>query len=184
MNCDDFKRELEFGFERGVIELTAELKSHLDSCPACGEYLEELDTLKNLLDEQTFAVKPGELDDITFENVLVIEPKTEYRGVRKGIFAGFARWAWAPAAAAMIIFALVRFSSYSSNTKSEGSASTDTDNLWSYVLGSLAGDSNQFELAQEELTRNGDIDDALASMTDDELQSLYDKLETLKGSAL
>lgn len=194
-NCRVIRKKLESGFGADLRELRPELKVHLKECADCSRYYRELVELGSALELSQLQVRPGELDDINFENIVKLAGETE-RAPEKVVRINFLRWAWAPAAAAALILVALLYPRNTGNTDSGNNywGYTDydysmpldeqivsSDSLSGEVISSLASGTVDFEQAADELLDNSDIDDMLNSLTDSELKALGKRVDNLKG---
>lgn len=197
MNCREFQEKTDLEFRRGEVEMPSELKKHLKSCDSCSAYFGELARLRESLEKQRFEVFPGELDDITFEKIAQSKrPYPEKRGLFETVFRGFPRWGWAPVAAiaAIILLTIVpkigeRISTIYQLDESTGVTEIvdEYTGIESYddlalVIESLLENDTAFVWAAEELMTDMDYDDMIEDLTDDELKTLYDRIEMMNGS--
>lgn len=66
MNCDKMKNIILESF--GDEQISAELKEHLDSCPECKAYFNELNALSGFAgSDEDFGLAPGEVDQMVEE---------------------------------------------------------------------------------------------------------------------
>jgi uncharacterized membrane protein YcjF (UPF0283 family) len=166
----------------------------MQACDSCNVYFGELSRLKESLDEQKFEVLPGELDDITFEKITQQERPQPKKST---VFSGFRRWAWVPAAVVAIIVILAvipQFSDWVATIYQQDESSGIAEIIDEYamiesyddlalVVVSLLEDDTDFDRAAEEMMTDMHYDDLIDDLTDDELKALYDRIETIKGSA-
>jgi hypothetical protein len=192
MNCREFRKQIDLGLKRTGSELSGELEAHVISCAQCAVYLNDLSLMQNTLNETDLEVRPGELDDINFEKIVSMasEKVKERKSVR---IAWPFKWLLAPAvvAAAAVLIFLPAKQVQNSNNSSAGTVTYSTqeientiltsDSLGIELLASLASDNNDLDNASDELLRDLDINDILGSMSNDELKSLYEKIDNLKG---
>jgi hypothetical protein len=194
MNCAKFQKLIDESFSKGDFFLSDEIRRHLEICSTCAAFAADLRSLQGVLDRRDFAVRPGELDGITFENIIAAKPAVEIKRSVPAL-ARFLRWAWVPAAvSALILVALIA----TRGTSPTGDSYTDTglngytnqelvnqisssDSLGTEFLVSLAGDDDDFTDAADELLSGADLDEILDGLTSDELKTLYSKLDDLKG---
>ncbi len=194
MDCREFQEKTDLEIRCGSIEMPSELRHHMQACDSCTAYFGELSRLKELLDEQKFEVLPGELDDITFEKIAQLErPQPK----KSAVFSGFRRWAWASAAVVAIIVTLAlipQFSDWVAGIYQQDESSGVAEIIDEYamiesyddlalVVVSLLEDDTDFDRAAEEMMSDMHYDDMIDDLTDDELKALYDRIETIKGSA-
>lgn len=197
MNCDKCRQEIDLAMTGERFELDRGIFPHMDNCENCAVYYEELSLLRESLNEQIFELIPGELDDITFENIIPEKqrPKIE-TGFFNFIFSGFRRWAVAPVAAIVIVVLLNLIPRYGSVTDDHSTLMTgdsydwswnelesfaDNSGLWSNVVETFIEDNTEFDLAADEISL--DFEDALESLNDEELKILYERIDKLNGSA-
>ena len=182
-------------FTRGSIELPRDLKIHIEICSECSSYLHELFSLNKALAHSDFEVRPGEMDDLTFEKIESIASERKIRSrVINDIFK--IKWAWVPAAAAAIIIAILFVPRMVNKPAINGSGDIDfyppnditieesltsSDTLANQFLSTMAGDTTELDMASDELMIGSDINDMLNSLSNTELKALYKKLENLKG---
>jgi len=197
MECRKFKQEVEMMLPGDISELSAPLKEHAGVCEACAVYLAELAGLNEMLATQQFRVRPGELDDIDFEK---IESLAREKASRKTpwprLLTGLRRWAWAPAVAAALLFLMLIVPGVFRGPSDSNMPDADSyiysggqlensivasDSLGAELLSSLVTDSDDFDKAMEELTRESDINGLLNDMSISELKALYEKIDNLKG---
>ncbi|MEE9553108.1 MAG: hypothetical protein V3W18_02330 [candidate division Zixibacteria bacterium] len=196
MNCDKIKQAIELALIGGRFELDPEVLSHLESCEICAAYYAELSQLRESLNKQVIEVMSGELDDITFENIIPQKRQSKIENGRvKFVLSGFRKWAWAPAAAFVIVLLLNFGPRYGIVTEEYTSLTTQDSYDWSWgELVSMAGDSGlwssvvetfienetEFDMVADEIPL--DLEDALESLTDEELNMLYERIDKLNGS--
>jgi hypothetical protein len=192
MNCKEFRKQADNFFGQKENIGSSQLKEHADSCPACAVYLNEFSILRGALNEIHFGIRPGELDDISFERIAAMasNPAGKHRAIR---IAWPIKWILAPvavSAAAVLIFMLAKPVPKSDNSFTVSvpyssqeieSAILSSDTLGIEILSSLAGDDTELDRAADELISDSDIDDILSSMSADELKAVYDKIDNLKG---
>jgi len=194
MNCKDVQKQIGALFGKGEFSLPEEMRLHVGRCPACASFAADLKSMQGVLDTHDFKVRPGELDDITFEKITAAASSAPERRSTPG-FARFLRWAWVPAAASAAVLALMLLlrdpaSTDSTYTGTELMDYTNhelvdeiaaSDSLGAELLVSLAGDDDELTHAADELLSGADLDDLLDGLTSDELKTLYSKLDDLKG---
>jgi len=195
MSCEKIRSDIEMAFASGRPDLGIELESHLRDCPECSAYRAELYQLRMTLNAQAFSVLPGELDDITFEKIAGEKTRSgvDSRSKRPALKSA-ARWVWAPAAAAAIAFMLFFFPDRGDliiEPETTGSGSSDwvislesdipDSVVWSGVVDRFLGDETEFDLAADEIPL--ELEEALESMTEEELRLLYMRIDQLNGSA-
>ncbi|HBZ01226.1 MAG TPA: hypothetical protein DEO84_07915 [candidate division Zixibacteria bacterium] len=192
MNCKEFRKQIDLGLVKSDNQLSAELEAHVVSCPQCTVYLNNLSLMQKALNETDLVVRPGELDDINFEKIISMAPvkAKEHKSVR---IAWPFKWLLAPAivAAAAVLIFLPSKPVQNSNNSLAGAVVYSTqeientilssDSLGVELLASLAGDNIDLDNASDELLRDSDINDILNSMSADELNNLYEKIDNLKG---
>lgn len=197
MNCDKLRQEIglaitgeRFDFDRGIL-------SHIDSCESCAAYYSELSLLRDSLSEQVFEVLPGELDDITFEKIIGNKYRPRHKsGLFGFFFAGLRKWAIAPVAAIVIVVLMNLVPSYQSITDdsmtltagdtydwswNELVSLAEDSGFWPIVVETFIEDDTEFDFVAEELSL--EFEDALESLTDEELNILYERIDKLNGSA-
>ena len=198
MNCREFREKIDLEFRSGALEILSELRRHMQDCDSCSAYFGQLSRLRESLNEQKFEILPGELDDITLEKIAQLKHRQPAKSaVFETVFTRFRRWIWAPAAvvAVIIILAIMpRFidrnaAIYPLDESSGGVGIVDDyaviesyDDL-AIVVVSLLEDDADFDWAAEELMLDMDYNDLIDDLTDDELRTLYDKIEIINGSA-
>lgn len=197
MNCDKYRQEIDqaitgerFDFDRGIL-------SHIDSCENCAAYYSELSLLRDSLNEQVFEVLTGELDDITFEKIIGNKYRPRHKsGLFGFFFAGLRKWAIAPVAAIVIVVLMNLVPSYQSITDdsmtltagdtydwswNELVSLAEDSGFWPIVVETFIEDDTEFDFVAEELSL--EFEDALESLTDEELNILYERIDKLNGSA-
>ena len=204
MNCKDIQKRIDIAFGRGEPELSHDLKAHVESCPNCKPYFEELVRLNQILAKSHVKMRPGELDDLTFERIVgLASTKEKKAGVVADIFK--IKWArksrvlttWIPAAAAAIIIGVlfmpqvinkpipttvaVSTTDFSTSDANLETALLSSDTLTNQFLSTIAGNSNEYDQADEVLLSGANINDMINGLSDNELQALYKKLDNLKG---
>jgi len=199
MNCEEFKYQIDLDLRAGHLELSSEMEFHIAGCGSCRSYYLQLDALRNLLGREKFEVVPGELDELTFENIAGTERPSPYKlSFREAIFSGMRKWIWVPAAAAVIVIMAAVYFHFGGVPDYYGQAVVETEypvsgdtssaieNIgdWSYVIKSLISDESEFDVAEEELSTDIDFDDALINLSDEQLNSLYNLIQTMNGSTL
>jgi len=196
MRCDEFQKRIDLEFVRGDFEITGELRSHLDTCESCQAYLTDLLAMRTTLNSQSFEVQPGELDSITFENL--IDSGTEIRTDYKrsiSLMPFIFRWVWAPVAAAAIVVLMLLIpgnritkpvsegdSVYSWDTWDYIYSEAENDTIYSKMLEAIEPSDDEFSLAADELVSGVSIYEAIDNMTDDELQDFYERISDINGS--
>ena len=191
MNCDMIRSKINLTLTGESFALDAEITAHLETCPACAVYHAELSQLRGTLNEQVFEVRPGELDDITFESVAGGSKKSKkLTGFSRIVVSSFRRWAWAPAVAAAIILYFAYTPKHVVINGDEAAITSRdsynwilsdlTDGAWSSVVDVFIEDETEFDYVADEIPL--DLEDALESMTDEELKILYDRIDNLNGS--
>jgi hypothetical protein len=198
MNCDDFRKSIDLKFTGGRYELSTEAESHRKSCESCGLYLRDLLGLNAVLKKQEFEILPGELDDITFENIAGMEKPLRWkRALSESISIGLKRWAWAPIAAVAVALALNLIPRDTEMqvddelsapqevymTWDEIYSTIEESDVWTDVVGSLVESEADLEMASEELMSDMDFDVILEDLTEEELDLLYNKIDQINGSA-
>lgn len=192
MNCRDAQSRIDQSLNAGDIELPDNLRDHAESCPACSSYLAELVNLQSILEGSDLGVRPGELDDITFERIAEIAQGRRPELIRlKWSKPG---WLWAPvaAAAAIILVVLIpKFTNHAPSTIAINTTSSITsaevindiarsDSLGIAFLTEMAGDINVEYVAQE-LLNGSDVEDLIYGLTQNEMEALSDKIDNLPG---
>jgi predicted anti-sigma-YlaC factor YlaD len=194
MRCKHVQSKLSDGLGRNSISYPDSLKEHLESCSECSEFLRELTRLRSALIKPDLAVAPGELDDITFENIIMAPDsiKVENKGRSRAWRLG---WVLAPLALVAVIAAVISFTTFSPQpagvyvANNVGIATEQdligqiaaNDTLPDEVISSLATGDQDLDYAVEEIISQGEIDQILNSLSDEELQALYSKIDQLKG---
>lgn len=190
MKCKDLKKQIDLALKGDSLELEQSYKSHIDSCDDCREYYNQAVRLAGLLSSQKFEVLPGELDDITFEKIALSRKPEKKSGYLQNIFS--IRWAWVPAAAAiLIIFALFPKSVNKNGPDSEidiidwwSTFSTSVpEGLDSTVLTGIVGSDTDLELLEDVIINNSEVDNLIESLSDEEFDILYERLNSKSGSA-
>lgn len=195
MNCREFRNKIDLKMGNGSFEIEADLMGHMQACESCRLYSEEISVLRDGLIRQRFEVIPGELDDITFENIAALSGKR--REATRGIIPSIGKWAWIPAAAAAIILIAVLIPNMimttdNGLTESEIYDPLDwayeydiivSENLGSMVIASLVANETELDQLAEELLSESDFDELLESLTDEELGVLYERIDLINGSA-
>lgn len=196
MKCKDIQERIDSEFRQGGVELPEELKSHVQSCPDCASYLKALGRLDQVLASVPLEVQPEELDNLTFERIVdLASSKGKKTGIIENIFK--LKWAWIPAAAAAIIIAAIyvpqiihRSTPTASNHTTDFYMPSDadleaallsSDTLTDQFLSTVAGNSTDLDLVNDELMSGADINDMINSLSNNELEALYKKLDNLKG---
>jgi hypothetical protein len=193
MNCREFRNKADNEFRERTIDFSSEMKKHADSCIECAAYTKELAALRGALAKPSLSIRPGELDDITFEKIATLASEKGRRRASVRI-AWPVKWILAPltvAAVAAIIFILAKpvqktdnpfagIAPYSSVEIENSILSSDSAGV--ELLTSLAAsDTTSLGYVSDELLSNSEINDILGSMSVDELKTLYDKINNLKG---
>jgi hypothetical protein len=195
MNCKAIQEKIDIEFRHGVSEISGDLKAHIENCPVCSSYLRELTGLDNILNRSHFEVRPGELDDLTFEKIVSIASgKKRIRETSGRIFR--LKWALIPAAAAAVII-IAMFIPRMTNTPTVATSNSidyylpidenleetlaSSDTLTNQFLLSMAGSSGDLDIVADELLSESDINDILSSLSASEMEALYQKLGNLKG---
>lgn len=194
MRCKQVQSKLSDGLGRKEISYPDSLKEHLESCSECSEFLRDLTLLQSALVKPDSRVAPGELDDITFENI-IMAPDTTKAGNKRPARAWRLGWVFAPLALVALIVAAISYTtfiprpaavyvanSYGVVTEQDliGQIAAN-DTLPDEVISSLAAGDQYLDDAVEEIISQGEINQILDSMSDEELQALYTKIDELKG---
>jgi hypothetical protein len=192
MKCEEVQNKIDMAFRQSSINIESETLAHIKGCRECGAYYNELVRLRDLLNTESFQALPGELDDITFENI-VKSPRPEIKkaGILESIFP--VKWLWAPAAAAAVIILFVIFNRTADHhqplDRNDTIAIIDWDSPFSPAsidsleVSSLINESGDLELLEEELLNGMDVSHLVNSLTEDEFNQLYNLLDDEKGSA-
>jgi hypothetical protein len=144
-----------------------------------------------LLGSQKFEVYPGELNDITFERIAADQYREKKAGYLQNIFS--VRWAWIPVAAAAIFIMFFLFPGRVNHDATEETMeiidwsppfSTHVpEGFDSTTLAGIVGSGNDLELLEEVLLYNSDVENLIESLTDEEFDILYERLNSKSGSA-
>lgn len=192
MKCEDYQKRIDLELSGSSLDIDSEIKSHIDSCEKCRLYYKEVVKLKEILNYQTFEVLPGELDDITFEKIAK-SPRRETAkpGILESIFS--LRWAWVPAAVAAIFIMFVIFPGRVDHDTESGTikiidwsppfSTYVPEGLDSTVLSSFDNIEDDLELMEEVLLYDSGVDNLIESLSDEELDILYERLNSKSGSA-
>jgi hypothetical protein len=198
MNCRKFKERLSLEFKRTDSGLPPELDDHIKTCDSCRAYYLGLSGIRENLNREDFEVFPGELDNITFE---VISGRGTVSIRQESVFerikAAVGRRAWVPAVAAVAIVALIfgpRIlrgpeeispvdQQYGNIETTVDYSSIESAEDLAYVVESLVDDASEFELVAEELIMDTDYNDLIDYLSEEELDELYDRIETINGSS-
>jgi hypothetical protein len=204
MKCKDIQKKIDIEFSQGGVKLPEDLNSHIESCPACASYLSALARLDQVLASAPLEVRPGELDNLTFERIVDLATS---KGEKTGIFANIFKPRWArksrvlttwilAAAAAIIIAAIYAPQIIHKSTPTTVNYTTDfylpsdadleatllsSDTLTDQFLSTLAGNSTDLDQVNDELMSGANINDIINSLSNNELEALYKKLDNLKG---
>ena len=174
--------------------ISGDLLEHANSCAECSAYLEELEHMRTALNESELKVLPGELDDLTFEKIILAD-SGRARKYQPARVPWPLKWILAPAAVGVIAVLIVLFSGTGKKNVGDytgiisdpysdvavDSTILSSDSLSIELLSSIAGNDADLDHASDELLSESDIDDILGSLTTGELKALYDKLNNLKG---
>jgi hypothetical protein len=195
MNCAKFKIQIDSFLSSNSLDLPKNLMSHFERCDECAAYFQDVRALKGVLDDTSLEVRPGELDDITFDQIKVLATEADRKPVNiKNIFS--LRWIWVPAvasAAALLIFLYSAKSNQPASSYSDISFGLATsghdfeiqiassDSLSTRLLSSLAANDADLDKAADVLIGDTNLNDLLNSLNDDELKTLYNKIDNLKG---
>jgi hypothetical protein len=194
MNCAKCQREIDDSMAAKGTVYPPEVSEHLKSCVLCAVYAREVSILQGALDGTSERVVPGELDDITFESILQAASGGKRMTIRRKQ-PWVIRRGWVPAAAAATIVAIflapALFKGAPTSIVTVGTAPAmssveiindiaASDSLTGEFLVDLADDIDLENLA-DELSGDGNIDDLLRGLTQNEIEALYDRLENLKG---
>ncbi len=192
MKCEDYRKRIDLNFGDSLLEIDSALRSHIESCEKCGLYYREIVQLREVLNSQSFEVLPGELDDITFERIIKSPGReTVKSGILESIFS--LRWAWVPAAVAAIFIMFVIFPNrVNHDTETETVKIIDwsppfstyvPEGLDSTVLSSFDNIGDDLELMEEVLLYDNGVDNLIESLSDEEFDILYERLNSKSGSA-
>jgi hypothetical protein len=147
-----------------------------------------------MLERSDLSVRPGDLDDITFEKIVAVaggQPEAvRPRRFELRPFGPAPVWLWVPVAAAAAIALMVLIPRFTNNTTSTitigatpGITSTElindiakSDSLGDEVLAEMADDMNMDYIA-EALIEGSNINDLLHGLTQSEMEALSDKIE-------
>jgi len=194
MRCKQVQTELSDRLGKKEISFPDSLAEHLRTCSECSEFLRDLTRLQSALIKPELAVLPGELDDITFENIIMSPGKIK-AGKKERSRAWRLGWILAPLTLVAIIAGVISFTTFSLQPAGIYVANSydlisehdlirqiaANDTLPDEVISSLATGDQYLDYAVEEIISQGEVDQILNSMSDDELQALYIKIEELKG---
>ncbi len=193
MDCNEVQKIIDMGFGENSGEIGFDIKSHIESCEICAAYFEESALLQNVLNKQKFEILPAELDDITFDNIVAaLEKSVKKTGFVESVFS--LSWAWIPAAAAavFILFSILPNSLNITQTPFPETTGflysdneywfNDSDQIEPEILTSLISKDSSPEIIAEELLYEAEVDDLLGSLTEEELDMLYDRLNYKNGS--
>jgi hypothetical protein len=219
MSCKKIQAELSDRWGKGKFSYPDSLKEHLQSCRECSEFLRDLAQMREILEVPEQSIAPGELDYITFENIIGSQEPARVTSPRRSRFWRLA-WLFAPAALVAIVATVISFSHFgdgtfpvnmvnkgnsiniqnstnqteANNSKAVAALSTipsteqdlidqiaSNDSLPDLVISSMASDDKDLDYAVEEIIGRGEVDQILNSMSDEELQALYNKIDQLKG---
>ncbi|UCC79626.1 MAG: hypothetical protein JSW64_15400 [Candidatus Zixiibacteriota bacterium] len=192
MKCEDFRKRIDLEFGGSSLEIDSALRSHIESCEKCGLYYKEILRLREILNSQDFEVLPGELDDITFDKIIQSPGREDVKaGILESIFS--LRWAWVPAAVAAILVMFVIFPNrVNHDTETETVKIIDwsppfstyvPEELDSRVLSSFDNIEDDLELMEEVLLYDSGVDNLIESLSDEEFDILYERLNYKSGSA-
>ena len=188
MNCKDVQRQIDLELKKDSVDVGEAVKAHFETCPGCRNYYRRAVHLGNLLGRQKFEVLPGELDDLTFEKIAASGRPEKKTGFLQSIFS--IRWVWVPVAAAaiFIIFALFpgRVNHNTEIKLIDWSPSYSTyvpEGLDSTVFSSFENIGDDLEIMEEVLLYDSDVDNLIESLTEEELDILYERLNSKSGSA-
>ena len=198
MNCSKFKERLNLEFHSEDSGLPSELDDHIRACDSCRAYYSQLARTREILNRQSFEVRPGELDDITFEKIAGAKPVSiPSESVFDKIKAVVGRRVWVPAVAAaavvILVFAPRMFKGsngiyysnqqYGSLETTDDYSSIQSSEDLAYVVESLMDDDSEVDLVADELMMDTDYEDLIDYLSDDELDALYERIETMNGSS-
>ncbi len=197
MNCGKFRQEISLAMTSERFEPDRGILSHIDSCENCAVYYAELSRLRESLNGQVFEVLPGELDDITLEKIIGNKYRPKHKSRRFNFFfSGYRRWAIAPVAAIVIVVLMNLVPRYRSVTDesmtlmpgdsydwswSELVSLAEDNGFWPIVVETFIEDNTEFDFVADEIPF--EFEDALESLTDEELNILYERIDKLNGSA-
>jgi len=190
MKCNNVKEQIDLRLKSGSHDLEPAYKEHIESCESCRQYYIQTVQLGELLSSQKFEVLPGELDDLTFEKIIISARPVKRTGYFRNIFS--IRWAWVPAAAAALFIMFTLFPGRVNHDIESGTVkiidwnfpfSTNVPaGLDSTAFSSFDIDDNDLELLEEELLYNSDVDNIVESLTDEEFDILYERINSKGGS--
>jgi len=193
MKCDEVREQIDLQLKCGSHDLEPVYpvyKEHLDSCEGCREYYDQAVRLAELLNSQKFEILPGELDDLTFEKIVASARPVKKSGYLRNIFS--IRWAWVPAAAAAIFILFTVFPGRVNHDTESGTvkiidwsppfSTYVPTGLDSTAFSSFNIDDNDLEILEEEILYNSDVDNIIESLTDEELDILYERINSKGGS--
>lgn len=205
MKCKDFQKRIDLELSGSSLDIDSEIKSHIDSCEKCRLYYKEVVKLKEILNDQTFEVLPGELDDITFEKIAKSPRReTAKTGILESIFS--LRWAWVPAAVAAIMVMFVVLPNVNNIDDSRivdrefefnidpyietydflkwnDDVVIESEEEGTAIVSLLLSDNSDLETLADELILSSEIDDLIETLTDDEFEILYERLQNINGSS-
>ena len=194
MNCDKVKKTIDSGLISSSVNLNPDVELHIRSCESCGRYYEKTVALQADLNNQSFEIKPGELDGITFDNIKSavptnIETQAEPKNSR------VLRWIWIPAAVAAVLLVMFIVPNIIPNGEIEVVTYTNnlvlddeldlalSDGFGSDIVSQLIEDENDLDLLSEELAYDNEINDLIESLTEEELEALDKKLNEFDRSS-
>ena len=194
MDCRKIQEQISGYFGNRDLSLPDHITRHLSDCRECAAFARDLAGLPGILSQSKLEVRPGELDDLTFEKIAELASSKENQRYNP-VYIRRLNWLLAPIAVAglaLVIFFVSHnktvpapdYIQTSSFTYS-GIESVDdilaSDSLGTELLTSLVGNDTELEQTADELISDTNLDDLLNGMTSDELKTLYNKLDNLKG---
>jgi hypothetical protein len=192
MNCRSVRKAIEEHIAAKGMPLSDSISGHIDSCPSCLAYLGQLLEMRTALDLSREHVRPGELDDMTFEKIAALAGARKYMPRGISIKDHKLRWALAPVALAAAIVVAVLIPEYynrpdmiiAANGASDQSSNeiineiATSESLGTEILADMAIDLN-FDNIADELMREAEFNDLLYGLTQSELEALNNKIDDL-----
>jgi hypothetical protein len=194
MNCQKIQKRISGYFGSQEYSLPEEVTLHISSCPECAAFANDLLSLHGVLGESRLEIRPGELDQLTFEKIAELASSKEKKRYASLIVRRF-WWLLTPAAAASLAL-IIFFTTHNktgnipdyiqtSSIAYSGMESVNdilaSDSLGTELLTSLIGNDTELDHAADELISGSNLDDLINGMTSDELKTFYNKLDDLKG---